>query len=319
MDISKLKAFRYFPTIDILFCPTCSTPMFYDKENREAFGVLTGVLTNLSVDLVKIARQIYVQDTIDGGASVWFQDRLHGSRIKCFLLDAERNPEEVPADWPSVSHLTGYDAKKEDAVPIRCKCQGVDLLLHRGNYSGVEEKDLPFNIDPKTHKLLAGFCGCDSCRLQSGIDVFNWTFTEMKNIAFGQSEKPFPTLAPDLKKLVDTKDPVIGTLTYYASSPGVHRYFCSTCSACIFYAADRRPGFLDVAMGVLRASDGARAEGLLSWPYGARISYREDGDGGWREKLFDDVEKNAEEYRIAREYPKNWLRVAKDENGGRSP
>lgn len=81
----------------------------------------------------------------------------------------------------------------------------------------------------------------------------------------------------------------------------------------------RLPHHLDVAVGVLEASDGARAEGLLSWPYGARISYREDGDGRWREKLFDNVEKSAEEYRISRGYPKNWIREAKDEKGGRTP
>lgn len=319
MDFSKLKTFSYFPTIDIFFCPTCSTPMFYDKEDKAAFGVLTGVLTNEPVNLVKIARQIYVQDTIDGGASIWLQDKLHGSDTKCYLLDPERNPESVPEKWPPASDLTGYETKKEDAVPMRCKCKGVDLVLHRGDYSNVKDEDLPFNTDPKTHKFIGGFCGCDSCRLQSGIDVFNWTFSEMKNIAFGASDKPFPTSAPELKDLVDVHDPAIGTLTYYASSPGIQRYFCSTCSACIFYASDTRPTVIDVAMGLLEASDGARAEGLLSWPYGKRISFREDGDGGWREKLFDQVEKNAEEYRIARGYPKNSHRIVRDENGGRSP
>jgi len=119
--------------------------------------------------------------------------------------------------------------------------------------------------------------------------------------------------------MADAKDPILGTLTYYSSREDVERYFCSNCSACIFYARDSRPKSLDIAIGVLEASDGARAEGLLSWPYGARISYREDGDGGWREKLFDNIERNAEDYRVKRGYPKNWIRIAKDENGGRSP
>ncbi|KAF1913403.1 hypothetical protein BDU57DRAFT_355635 [Ampelomyces quisqualis] len=32
---------------------------------------------------------------------------------------------------------------------------------------------------------------------------------------------------------------------------------------------------------------------------------REDGDGGWRQKLFDNVEKSAEAYKIPRCYPRS--------------
>jgi hypothetical protein len=148
--------------------------------------------------------------------------------------------------------------------------------------------------------------------------VCNWTFAEIKNISFGDDKDAFPTSGLELKKLVDTKDPAFGTLAYYSSSADVQRYFCSNCSACIFYAVDDRPNLFDIAVGVLEASDGARAEDLLSWPYGAPITFREDGDGGWREKLFDSVEKHAENYRIARGYPKNWARLEKDEKAGRN-
>jgi hypothetical protein len=317
VDLSTLKVFHFSSISDLLFCPTCSTPMFFDvtKDTDRYLGVFTGTVTNESLNLVKFGRHIFVNDTIDGGASVWLRHNTDGSKPKRF----KRFDEELSQDWPSIVSLTGYEAKKEDSLPIRCKCKGVDLVLHRGDYTDKEESELPFNIDPKTHKLLAGFCGCDSCRLQSGIDVFNWAFAEMRYISFGTSDKKFPTSASELKELVDARDPALGTLTYYSSREDVDRYFCNNCSACIFYAVDKRSNFLDIAVGVLEASDGARAEGLLSWPYGARISYREDGDSGWREKLLDHVEKDAEEYRSARKYPKNWSRLAKDENGGRSP
>jgi hypothetical protein len=317
VDLSTLKVFHFSPILDLLFCPTCSTPMFFDvnRDTDRYLGVFTGTLTNESLDLVKFGNSIFVHDTLDGGASVWLRHSKDGSESKRFKSFVE----ELPQDWPSALELTGYEARKEDSVSIRCKCKGVDLILHRGDYTDKEESELPFNIDPKTHKLLAGFCGCDSCRLQSGVDVFNWTFAETKYISFGNSDKIFPRSSFELKKQVDARDPAFGTLTYYSSREDVDRYFCSNCSACIFYVVDDRPEIFDIAVGVLEASDGARAEGLLSWPYGARISYREDGDGGWREKLFDNVERDAEEYRIARKYPKNWIRTAKDENGGRSP
>jgi hypothetical protein len=322
VDVTKLTVFHLFRTVDLLFCPICSSPMFFaDPINKDRLlGVFTGVLTNEAVDLVEFVDQIFVHDTLDGGASVWLLQNSNGSEITRFKLDDQRNgPEQISGDWPPASSLTGYEAKKEDAVAIRCKCKGVDLILHRGDYTGVKPADLPFNIDPDTHKLLAGFCGCDSCRLQSGTDVFNWTFAEMKYLSFGKSNETFPTHKDDLKKLVDANDAAVGTLCYYSSREDVDRYFCSECSACIFYATDSRPSIIDIAIGALETSDGARAEGFLSWPYGARISYREDGDGGWREKLFDSVEKDAEAYRIASGYPKNWLRVRKDENGGRTP
>ncbi|KAF2824162.1 hypothetical protein CC86DRAFT_51208 [Ophiobolus disseminans] len=322
VNVSKLKVFHLFPSLDLLFCPTCSSPIFFVdlRDTNRLLGVFTGVLKNEAVNLVEFVNQIFVHDTIDGGASAWLRHNFSGSEITRFRFDDTRNePEELPQEWPPATSLTGYEDKKEDAIPIRCKCKGVDLILHRGDYTESKENELPFNIDPKTHKLLAGFCGCDSCRLQSGVDLFNWTFAQIDCVSFGNSDKPFPSSASALKKLVDVKDPALGTLTYYSSRKDVERYFCSKCSACIFYAVNSRPRSLDIAIGVLEASDGARAEGLLSWPYGARISYREDGDGGWREKLFDSCEKAAEQYRIARQYPKNWNRIAKDENGGRSP
>ncbi|KAF1843240.1 uncharacterized protein K460DRAFT_407604 [Cucurbitaria berberidis CBS 394.84] len=316
VDVSKLKIYKFSSRINLLFCPTCSTPVFWatsSDENR-LLGVFTGVLTNHD-DLVKFSNHDFVGDTLDGGASVWLRHpNADGTEVKRFKLDSDtKDAEELPEDWPSPAELTGYEAKKEDAVPIRCRCKGVDLVLHRGDYSGVKKEELPFNIDPKTHKLLADFCGCDSCRLQSGIDTFYWTFSEMKHISFGSHNGLFPTNKTELKKLVDAQGPSVGTLTYYASSPHVDRFFCSTCSACIFFTSDNRPELLDIAVGVLDASDGARAEGLLSWTYGAELSYREDGDGGWREGLFTRVETDAEDYRKARGYPKNWKRISDED------
>lgn len=316
VDVSKLKVYHFSSRISLLFCPTCSTPIFWVTRNDQSrpLGVWTGALTNVNHNLLKFIHQNFIGDTLDGGASEWLRyPNADGTENKRYKLgsDAE-NAEELPQQWPSPAELTGYEAKKEDAIPIHCRCKGVSFVLHRGDYSGVKEEDLPFNIDPKTHKLLASLCGCDSCRLQSGIDVCPWTFSEMKYISFSNQNGSFPSHVDGLKKLVDAKDPAIGTLTYYASSPGVLRFFCSTCSACIFYSSDTRPEIIDIAIGVLEASDGARAEGFLSWTYGGRIDSKKDGDGGWRQGLFDRVEKDGEKYRIARGYPKNWTRIAKE-------
>lgn len=323
LDLSKLKVFHHFPSLDLLFCPTCSSPMFFldRRDTTRLLGVFTGVLDNEDADLIKVDN-IFVEETMDGGASVWLRHNLDGSNTGRFKLDnTHNNPEELPSDWPLASDLTGYESygNGERDIPIRCKCKGVDFVLHREDYQGVPDDELPPFIDPKTRKMVAGFCACDSCRLQCGIDVFNWTYASMKTISYGKSDKSFPLTSFELKSLVDAKEPALGTLTYYASSPDVERYFCSNCSACVFYAYEKRPSTLDVAIGVLDASDGARAESILSWVYGGSVGCREDCEGGWRAKLCDRIEEDGEEFRISRDYEKNWYRISKDENGGKSP
>ncbi|KAH9883173.1 hypothetical protein J1614_000029 [Plenodomus biglobosus] len=313
VDVSKLKVFSFSPKIDLLFCPICSSPIFWAwrEDKKRLLAVFTGALTNETRNLIKLHHQSFVVDTMDGGASVWFRySNVNGTELKRFDIDADSElAKELPQQWPAPSELTGYEAKKEDMIPIRCKCKGVDFVLHRGDYSTYTEDELPWNIDPTTHKLLADICGCDSCRLQSGTDAFSWTFAEMRYVSFGKSNKPFPTHMDQLRDLIDARDGAVGTLAYYSSSPNVNRFFCSTCSACIFYAKSERPTFVDVAIGTLEASDGARAEGMLSWDYGGPITYREDGEGGWREGLFAGIERDGEEYRTERNYPKIWKRI----------
>jgi hypothetical protein len=123
-----------------------------------------------------------------------------------------------------------------------------------------------------------------------------------------QIDVPFPKSSHELKAFVDRKEPAIGSLAYYASSTGVLRFFCSTCSATFFFAEDKRPDLLDVSVGLLDAPDGARAEGFLSWSLG-KIDFKDDAHGGWRAGLFDRVEEECEKWRVARSYPKNWRRL----------
>lgn len=284
------------------------------KDPARNLGVVTGTLGNVDVgdrELIKFGGMGYVLDTEDGGASPWIC-ALNGDGVD--LKSYEEMPpgrgqeaKEMPADWPQRSTLPELKTKEEDSVPIRCKCGGVDLLLRRGDYEHVSEEDLPSNVEPVSRKLKVSFCACNSCRLQSGSDVFYWTFAETKYLSFGKSDgKAFPTDVFDLKDLIDAKDPAVGTMKYYTSLPDVHRFFCDTCSAVIFYTTGNRRQIVDIAIGVLESKDGARVESMLSWPFGKTMSFQEDGDGGWRESLYERLRSKAEEWRVARGYPKNW-------------
>ena len=320
VDISALKVYHFGPSCDLSFCGTCSTPLFTSnpKDPDQSLGVFTGTLDNIPEDLIKIVEHIFVGDTKDGGASMWMRSvNADGEEAKRFTERSQDGTvDPLPIGWPANETMTGFETWKDDTVRILCKCEGVDLLWHKGNYEGKKKEELPWFIDPTTHKSLAGFCSCDSCRLFSGVDLCNWTYGELKYISFPTSgtpnDKPFPSNTSDLKALVDVKDPSIGTLAYYASSPDVQRYFCGSCSASIFYAVDDRLEIVDVAIGVLRASDGARAEGFLSWALGV-IGHIVDSKGGWRYGLLERVTKEMEEWRIERGYPKCWRRVEREE------
>lgn len=316
-DVSKLKVYSFSPNVNLLFCSTCSTPIFWEiiAFPGHPLAVFTGALTNCAVTPIKFTEQGFVGDTIDGGASTWLQ-RVNedGSECRRFKLEGEQMAAEdaiaLPQDWPPVDKLIGFEKKTEDSVSIRCKCQGVDFVLQRGDYSGIEKDQLPWNVDPKTHKLSTVFCGCNSCRLQGGMDIWYWAFIDMKHLSTAQKDAPFPRSKHELKSFIDKKDPVVGSLAYYASTTraGVLRFFCSTCSATVFFTEDERPELVDVSVGLFDAPDGARAEGFLSWSFG-EVDFKEDAKGGWREAHFDRVEKESEKWRIARGYPENWRKL----------
>ena len=52
---------------------------FADRiEKDRLLGVLTGVLTNEDVDLIKWGNHIFVEETLDCGATVWLKHNVDG-------------------------------------------------------------------------------------------------------------------------------------------------------------------------------------------------------------------------------------------------
>ncbi|RYO77669.1 hypothetical protein DL766_004729 [Monosporascus sp. MC13-8B] len=132
----------------------------------------------------------------------------------------------------------------------------------------------------------------------------------------GTQQRDFPATSLELKEAVSVRegrDPRFGTLTFHSSSPDVQRYFCSRCSACVFYCVDDRPDMLDVALGLLEAPSGARAEEVVSWTFTGSMGWRQDVVGGWREGHIVAVESTAEAWRTESNYPKHSWRAEKEE------
>ncbi|KAM5344420.1 hypothetical protein ACJ41O_012956 [Fusarium nematophilum] len=317
---SNLSRYAHTANVTLLFCGTCSSPMFWWEHHHgqpEVLDVLTGVLQNQESVLVRFTHQKFVGDTVDGGASPWLQRlNVDGGKLQCWKHQAGKS-EQLDTDWPPMDDLPKAEDKTgPETYPIRCHCRGVDLVLRRGDaeFAAMQAESLPFFIEPTTHKHLASFDSCNSCRSMFGVDIVNWAFCLLHQLDFAASagESGFPRSTPELKGAVSSpdRDPHLGTLAMYESSPDVQRYFCSRCSASVFYAVDDRPDLVDVAVGLLGAPEGARAESLLVWSLGSKVGGEEDVAGGWREGIVQSVRGTAEDWRIRRDYPKTWRRLA---------
>ncbi|RFU30671.1 hypothetical protein B7463_g5656, partial [Scytalidium lignicola] len=312
VDMSSLNKYQFSANITYRFCGTCSTLMFYESQRYPSkLGVFTGTLRNIDADLIKLTKHIFVEDTLDGGASVWFRrpnpDGIEIPRFAQFAGD-----KAMSSQVTSSSSTEPESKQEQESLPLWCHCNGIQLKLHRGNYASKKREELPSFIDPRTNKPIVTFDVCDSCRLQFGQDIIHWTFVELANISQPDGGA-FPKTIAELKTAVDAGDPAVGTLAYYESSPPhIQRYFCKRCSATVFYASDNRPQTVDLPIGLLEAADGARAEGFLSWNYGGTPTWVDDTKGGWREGLVKRVLADAEAFRISQDYPKGWKRVQQE-------
>ncbi|KAK4191298.1 hypothetical protein QBC35DRAFT_376106 [Podospora australis] len=330
----SLKYYPFSPKTGVLFCGTCSSPMFWEDRpfpdaspEETTYRVFTGVLSKEMEEgkkpLVKWEHHMFVADTIDGGATCWLRRMGQADDIQMWMGGiggSEEITEQKP--WPAIDSLPAArgEGVKGD-VKLRCHCGGVDLVLRAGEAqkefsdfakNKKEGETMPWFVDPVApHKFLAVQDACDSCRIWSGGELWTWTFSFLKHLSFTSGEG-LPGDTTELRKAVEEKDPRMGTLGVYASSADVQRYHCTRCSASVFYAVDSRPDLVDFAVGLLHSPDGgARAESLLSWSWGDQIGLRQDMLGTWREGLLLDAEMEAEEWRAKRGYPVRWAKVAK--------
>lgn len=321
---SMLKRYTFSERLKVLFCGTCSSTMFWEQPEDGAghrYGVLTGVLLNDSPEgLIRLTNHIFVSDTLDGGATPWLQNlNGDGQALRLWAQRAEKSVE-LAHDWPGKTlPAAGWKGDNVE-IPIRCHCKGVDLVYRQAEALRANTSELPEQlsryVDPISRKPVAGLDACNSCRKSAGIDFVNWSFSSLKHIGFpgeGSKSEGLPGFPASLEDLYDAtvrdkheRDPRLGTLSVYRSSDSIKRYFCSRCSACIFYAADKRHNVVNIAMGVLDSPEGARAEGAFMWLLGGPVQHRDDVVGGWREGWLKAVETDSEAWRVKRCFPEWW-------------
>lgn len=328
---STLHKYSFSQKFKILFCSTCSSPMFWElprvnldgmnSAEEMEYGVFTGVLSNDGPkDLVRLTDHIFVADTLDGGATPWLQKPNGDGETAKRWAKRVGSSEELSDEWPGKTLPAAEWKRITQEIPIRCHCKGVNLVFRQAQAleenDGKQPTELSRYVDPVSRKPIAGVDACNSCRTFCGTDFFSWTFAYLRHIGFptqglqSEVQPGFAATLEDLYAAVVAKthqhDPRLGTLAVYRSSDNVKRYFCSRCSACVFYAADKRHDVVNIAMGLLHSPEGARAEGTFMWLLGGPLQHREDVTGGWREDWLKAIEANSEAWRVQRNFPQWW-------------
>ena len=321
-----LSSYQMTENVKLLFCGKCSTPMFWWEQFKgqpEVLDVLIGALEcDAKSEVVRTVRHGFVKDTKDGGATPWSTKLASDQEPIPMWSGAPNKSELIQPEWLD-AHEGGHDAADDkglDELPIVCHCHGVNLILRRGkaDFASTDRGKLPWFIEPDTHRALASFDACNSCRKSFGINVMNWTFALLKHISFALDagkDGTIPVSTRELEAAVSNpkRDERYGTLQFYNSSEGVQRYFCSRCSASVFYAVHDRPDMVDLAIGLLDSPDGARAESRLAWCLGAPPVWKGSIDGTWRQPFADLLTENAEAWRLRTDRKINWLRAQREE------
>jgi hypothetical protein len=262
--------------------------MFLEYGDDGHFEVSTGsILSEETGGVVKYKGHMWIEDTKDGGASIWIP-KLGGQVCERHARGAGSSAEQVSITWRnSLDIQTSHKdhVSQEDRLYAHCHCGGVEFYITRpddNSYSAsspLPDVLVPYNsgaptensqghawwISKDKRRYLAGHCACRSCRRIAGFDLVQWAFVPLANV---QTHNRSVILNPEGSLLADAVE-------VYESSPGVKRTFCKMCGCNVFWQGAQRPALLDIAVGLLDAESGARAEEWLEWT-ADRVSFGEE-------------------------------------------
>ena len=288
------------------FCATCGTHMYLEYLSSGDFWAATGTLDSSireesevgdEQELIKYDSCMWIEDTLDGGASDFIQ-KISGRQLARWKQEAVCS-EKVAFPWPlktlaSSSRTNPAAAATKKPIYAHCHCRGVefwitspsdksreptttqsawpDLLIphHESKNKSPNSTSHAWWLPNQGQRYLAGTCTCTSCRQVSGFDITFWAFIPTCDMFLDSAlTQPLPS----------SSVAEFGSMKLYPSSPGVTRSFCSVCGANIFWQGSEekhgRKGLLDVAVGLLDAPSGARAEEILAW-WPGRVSFKEE-------------------------------------------
>ncbi|KAE9369722.1 hypothetical protein N431DRAFT_427876 [Stipitochalara longipes BDJ] len=286
IDITKFKLTDYETTdrLTRYFCSTCGCHVLVKVSHNQSWHLATGPWDRTE-GIVDWKNCKWVEDTLDGGISVWLKEIVgpDGKKkpVPRYMLQDWNGgalvPDHIPLNVLPEEKKVHTNPNKLEA---QCHCGGVKFYITRPNEESKKAQspfpDLmvpyhshsPENPNNETWwlrdndtKYLAGTCTCRSCRAASGFEIQPWAFIPKCNI-FQEDGSPINFN--------------FGTMKTYESSKDIWREFCRVCGATIFWHCKERPELLDVSVGLLDPKEGARVESWLDWWTG-RVSFKEDG------------------------------------------
>ena len=278
----ELTPYEFSERLTEYFCKTCGALMLTHAK-RGAYSsrgahwdVMSGTLEKAE-GVFELTAHEYVADTIDGGFSD-FLPAIKGKQLERWPGRPNQG-EQLPLYWQSPDRPT-LTPDPADKLHCHCKCGGVEFWIARPSERSKKalgpwpDLIIPHHsTEPRPDhsewwlrdngtKFLAGNCACNSCRLDTGMEFQSWCFIPTIDISLDKGGKE------------QYKIP-FGTLKAYQSSPDVTRYHCGVCGASAFFTCEDRTDLVDIAVGLLDAPEGARAESWLEWRMN-RLSFRED-------------------------------------------
>lgn len=330
--LDKLISFKFSDRITQYFCKRCGSTMLChclpkanSMYNIGSWDVMTGTLEAFD-SILDLKGYEYIHDTVDGGFSD-FMPTVNNHLLDRWSHDINTSPQ-LPLNWRDPSTPKGPANNTTTRLQAHCKCNSItfhiarpssqsthatrawpDLLVpYHSSQTRTSSKPLePWHLRASNTKFLAGLCSCTSCRLASGQEITAWAFVPLVDISLdAEGKRPLglgSVTGTDTSASTSTDSgenaPNLSKVQTYQSSENVTRSFCSVCGAIVFFALSERDQnsatmLLDVAIGLLDAPEGARAESWLEW-WTKRLSFREDAVGR-ADSLVEGMEKGLREF-----------------------
>jgi hypothetical protein len=208
----------------------------------------------------QIKKHIFTESAVGGGLNDWLPS-IGDREMKIW------NPTDSSAApvQSAIEYGKGPDGHQEERLRAQCHCGGVSFTIPRPNEEVLNSAAMKSYVSPvDKRKWVACLDFCDDCRLTTGAHCIAWTFV------------PLNQCEPKIKS-----DLLIGTSKTFRSSAGVLRSFCGRCGATVFFSCEERmpnerESIVDLAVGILRAPEGVKAENWLTWRTG-RMAWRNSG------------------------------------------
>ncbi|ETS78328.1 hypothetical protein PFICI_10390 [Pestalotiopsis fici W106-1] len=254
---------------DLSFCPTCGTHAGGYSPELDQWAVTWGIFDE---KFWQLAFHTCTQSAAGGGMAPWLPE-VAGAAVPHVSLGSQ--------DFPNACEpCVGPDGRER--LRAECACGGVAFSITRPSQEVIDDEYMGDYVmssssaeNPTTrsndenYKWKAFLDMCRDCGRLSGATVVPWIL--VPRIAI--TDPPMP---PDFQG--------VGTLKTYQSTRGrVTRGFCGRCGATVLLGTTRRTpserqAVLNVAMGVLRAPEGVRAEDWTVWRTG-NVAWADDARG----------------------------------------